>query len=154
MQLLVQGIPTDHADHLRRGGLDANQQPPVGTHAEGGRNPCRHCLELIAPGDAMLVLAYRPFAAPQPYAEVGPVFLHADACPRYRATALPAWFAQLTPALIRGYDARDWILYPTGAVVSGADLADRARAILADPAVAYVHVRSQFNCFQVRIERA
>ena len=154
MQLLVQGIPTDHADHLRRGGLDANQQPPVASHAEGGRNPCRHCLELIAPGDAMLVLAYRPFAAPQPYAEVGPVFLHADACPRYRATALPAWFAHLTPALIRGYDARDWILYPTGAVVSGADLADRARAILVDPAVAYVHVRSQFNCFQVRIERA
>lgn len=154
MQLLVQGIPTDHADLLRRGGLDANQQPPVGTHAEGGRNPCRHCLELIAPGDAMLVLAYRPFAAPQPYAEVGPVFLHADACPRYRGAALPAWFAQLTPALIRGYDARDWIVYPTGAVVSGADLADRAHAILVDPAVAYVHVRSQFNCFQVRIERA
>ncbi|MBL8622792.1 MAG: DUF1203 domain-containing protein [Myxococcales bacterium] len=153
MQLLVQGIPTDHADHLRRGGLDANHQPPVRTVAEGGRNPCRHCLGLIAPGEPMLVLAYRPFAAAQPYAEIGPVFVHADACPRYRDAALPAWFAHLTPALIRGYDARDWIVYPTGAVVAGPELADRARTILGDPAVAYVHVRSQFNCYQARIER-
>lgn len=153
MQLLVQGIPTDHADHLRRGGFDANHQPPVRTRAEGGRNPCRHCLGLIAPGDPMLVVAYRPFAEAQPYAEVGPVFVHAEACPRYRGADLPAWFAHLTPALIRGYDARDWIVYPTGAVIAGDALAERARAILADPAVAYVHVRSQFNCFQARIER-
>ena len=48
MQLLVQGIPTDHADHLRRGGLDANQQPPVGIGPgvnELQRSPCA-CLEI------------------------------------------------------------------------------------------------------------
>ncbi len=153
MQLAITGIPTDHADHLRRGGADANHQPPVRTVADGGRNPCRHCLGLIAPGAPMLIVGYRPFVAPQPYAEVGPIFLHAESCPRYRGAALPAWFAHLTPAIIRGYDATDTIAYATGDVIDGPAIAARAAAILADPAIAYVHVRSKFNCFQVRIDR-
>jgi Protein of unknown function (DUF1203) len=154
MQLRIQGIPTDHVTHLRAGGLDANGQPPVISRAAGGRNPCRHCLGLIADGDQMLVLAYRPFDRVQPYAELGPIFVHHDACPRYDQPELPRWFAALTPALVRGYDARDWICYPTGAVVTGPELPARCQAILADPDIAYVHVRSQFNCFQARVERA
>lgn len=90
----------------------------------------------------------RPFAAPQPYAESGPIFLHADPCERYHADALPDWFAFLDPAMIRGYDATDWIRYDTGSIVPGPQLTDACRAILADPTVAYVHVRSKFGCFQ------
>lgn len=154
MSLLIQGLATETVDQLRRGGLDANQQPAVPTVARGGRNPCRHCLDLIAPGAPMLIVGYRPFSTVQPYAEVGPVFLHAEPCARYRGDHLPPWFAYLTPALIRGYDRDDRIVYPTGAVIDGPTIAARARAILADPEVAYVHVRSQWNCFQVQIDRA
>ena len=57
-------------------------------------------------------------------------------------------------AVIRGYDQRDWIRYDTGDVVSGADLAASCRAILEDESVVYVNVRSKFNCFQWRVERA
>lgn len=138
MSLLVQGLATEI----------------VHTVARGGRNPCRHCLALIAPGAPMLIVGVRPFATVQPYAEVGPVFLHAEPCTRYRGDDLPPWFAHLTPALIRGYDRDDRIVYPTGAVIDGPTIAARARAILADPEVAYVHVRSQWNCFQVQLERA
>ncbi|MCE4553794.1 DUF1203 domain-containing protein [Pelomonas cellulosilytica] len=152
-KLIVRGIPTEHAQALRRGGPDAHGQPPIAAVARGAGNPCRHCLQLIADGDTKLVLAYRPFGVPQPYAETGPVFLHQTACARYDADALPAWFAHLTPALVRGYDANDWIVYETGRVVAGTELAEACHAILARDDVAYVHIRSRFNCFQCRVER-
>lgn len=153
LRLAVRGIPTDHAAALRHGGPDAHGQPALVATAEGSGNPCRHCLGLIREGDRKLVLAYRPFGHAQPYAETGPIFLHADDCTRYEADALPAWFAHLTPALVRGYGANDWIVYETGRVVPGTELADACRAILAREDVAYVHIRSKFNCFQARVER-
>ena len=152
--IAVHGIPTDHAERLRRGRPDANGQPALPRRAQGPTNPCRHCLQLIREGDEMLVLSYRPFDAPQPYAETGPVFLHAGDCPRYASDRLPTWFAHLQPAIVRGYGADDWIRYDTGQVLPGAELDAACRAILADAGVAYVHVRSKFNCFQCRVDRA
>lgn len=155
MDVRVQGIPTEEFEHYRSGGADAHGQAPLKRRAEGGANPCRHCLGLIAEGDDLLVLAYRPFAGtPQPYAETGPIFLHAESCLRYQSDALPAWFARLDPAAIRGYGANDWIRYETGQIVSGRDLRDACASILSDEDVAYVHIRSKFGCFQCRVDRA
>src|SRR5262245_37819017 len=152
VNLRIEGIPTEDVDRLRHGGLDANGQPALRRVAEGA-NPCRHCLGLIADGDEKLVLAYRPFADPQPYAETGPIFLHAKPCERYASDALPPWFVFLDPAVIRGYGDDHWIRYDTGNVVRGTDLDAACRDILADPTVAYVHIRSKFNCFQCRVDR-
>jgi hypothetical protein len=154
MQMIIRGIPTDHVARIRGGGPDANGQPALRRVAEGVANPCRHCLELIAEGDPKLVLAYRPFTTVQPYAETGPIFLHDEACPRYASAALPAWFDFLEPAVIRGYDADDWIRYDTGDVVPGRELGAACQTILGDTTVAYVHIRSKFNCFQCRVDRA
>lgn len=56
---------------------------------------------------------------------------------------------------MRGYSAQDRIVYATGAVTAVGALSARAATLLADPRVAYVHVRSaRNNCFQVRIDRA
>lgn len=153
MKLVVRGIPTEHVRKLQAGGVDANGQAPHQCVSQGRSNPCRHCLQLIAEGTQKLVLAYRPFDRLQPYAEVGPIFLHAGACPRYEADALPDWFANMTPAIIRGYDTNHWIRYETGAVVTGGELMTACRTILANLEVAYVHIRSRFNCFQCRVER-
>jgi len=152
-KLIVRGIPTEHAQALQAGGTDAHGQAPLAARAEGLGNPCRHCLQLIAEGDTKLVLAYRPFERPQPYAETGPVFLHQAACERYESESLPGWFAHLAPALVRGYGHDDWIRYETGRVVAGHELTEACRSILASPDVAYVHIRSKFNCFQCRVER-
>lgn len=149
----VSGISTEQFDCFRKGGADANGQPPVVVRAEGGANPCRHCLGLIADGEPKLVLAYRPFDAPQPYAETGPIFLHKSACVRYDSNELPRWFAFLDPAAIRGYGADHWIRYDTGRVVRGRELADVSASILADASIAYVHIRSKFGCFQCRVDR-
>lgn len=153
MKLAVRGIDSDFVRSMRNGGEDANGQRAVSMKAVGSANPCRHCLQLIAEGDDMLVLAYRPFSRLQPYAEVGPIFLHRKDCQRYDGEGLPAWFAHLNPALIRGYGHDDWIRYETGIVVAGGELGAEAGRILGDPDVAYVHVRSKYNCFQCRVDR-
>lgn len=153
MRLAIAGIETAWVEAIRRGGADANGEPARVRIAEGAANPCRHCLGLIAPGEEKLVLAYRPFPGPQPHAEVGPIFLHRVACARYASEGVPAWFAFLDPALVRGYDRDDWIRYDTGRVVRGADVEAECRRILEDETVACVHVRSKFGCFQCRVDR-
>lgn len=154
MSFIVRGIDTEEVERIRQGAADANGQRALVCVAEGVANPCRHCLDLIAEGDDKLVLSYRPFDSVQPYAETGPIFLHARDCTRYESDRLPAWFDFLDPAIVRGYDASDWIRYDTGTVVAGPQIDATCRRILADTSVAYVHVRSKFNCFQCRVDRA
>jgi len=146
-------IPTETVRAYQAGGPDANGQAPERHISDGGDNPCRHCLAMIPKGAAMLVLAHRPFPQPQPYAEIGPIFLCADACTAGGGRDLPAMLA--SPSyILRGYGADDRIVYGTGAVVATDAIKAEAAARLADPRVAYVHVRSaRNNCFQCRIDR-
>lgn len=153
MNLRIRGIPTDECERIRRGGMDANGQPALVRVAEGLRNPCRHCLGLIAEGEEKLVLAYRPFDTLHPYAEAGPIFLHAQPCDRYESEAVPPWFDYLDPAILRGYGEDHWIRYDTGNVVRGKDITQACENILGDSSVAYMHVRSKYNCFQCRVDR-
>ena len=146
-------IPTDVARHYQAGGLDANGQVPERVVAEGAGNPCRHCLKMIPEGAGMLVLAHRPFPAPQPYAEVGPIFLCADECKAGGGETLPDMLAS-PDYIVRGYGADDRIVYGTGGVTATDRIAAQAGDLLADARVAYVHVRSaRNNCYQVRIDR-
>lgn len=154
MALKVSGIDTATVLAIRGGAGDANGQRALSEVVTGPGSPCRHCLQPIAEGQRKLVLSHRPFPGPQPYAEAGPIFLHEADCPHYESDRLPDWFVRLTPAIVRGYDTRDWIRYETGRVVQGEDLAAACEEILANPEVAYVHIRSKFNCFQCRVERA
>jgi len=154
MKLSIQGIPSQEVDRIRRGGNDANGQPALHRTAEVLAGPCRHCLGLIAEGEEKLILAHRPFDAPQPYAETGPIFLHGGACERYKGDALPGWFEYLDPAIVRGYADDHWIRYDTGNVVAARELSSACEAILRDASIAYVHIRSKFNCFQCRVDRA
>ncbi len=146
-------IPTDIVRAYQSGGPDANGQTPERQVSDGGGNPCRHCLRMIPEGAGMLVLAHRPFPAPQPYAELGPIFLCADPCPPGGGAGMPAILAS-PDYILRGYGADDRIVYGTGAVTPTAKIEGRAAQLLDDPRVAYVHVRSARNtCFQVRIDR-
>lgn len=145
-------LPTDVVRACQSGAPDANGQVPERHISDGEGNPCRHCLQHIPKGTAMLVLAHRPFPAPQPYAEVGPIFLCADACTAGGGEDLPDCL-DAPSYIVRGYGADDRIVYGTGAVVATEALAAEAARRLADRRVAYVHVRSaRNNCFQVRID--
>jgi len=149
-------LPTEAVRALRAGGPDANGQPAEHAVSNGGGNPCRHCLDFIPAGAEMLILAHRPFPAPQPYAESGPIFLCADDCRRWEGEGLPPIFrSREGERLVKGYSAEDRIVYGLGKVVPVPMVPDRAGEVLGDPRVAYVHVRSATNnCFTCRIDPA
>jgi Protein of unknown function (DUF1203) len=146
-------IPTETARAYQSGAPDANGQPPERHISDGGGNPCRHCLGMIPKGAGMLVLAHRPFPAPQPYAEIGPIFLCADACQPGDGPDLPV-ILNSPDYIVRGYGPDDRIVYGSGAVTPTAQITTRAADLFTDARIAYVHVRSaRNNCFQVRIDK-
>ena len=147
-------IPTKVVRAYQAGGPDANGQTPERHLSDGTGVPCRHCLQQVPAGRAYLILAHRPFPAPQPYAEIGPIFLCADACAAGGGAELPE-ILSAPDYIVRGYGADDRIVYGSGAVTPRDAIAARATDLLADPAIAYVHVRSaRNNCFQCRVDRA
>ena len=148
-------LPTKTVRALQAGAADANGQAPERQVSDGSGFPCRHCLSDVVAGEPFLILAHRPFREAQPYAETGPIFLHAEACERHGEVAeVPALFLSRAQALIRGYGKDDRIVYGTGQVMPSAEIAAVARDLLARPEVAYLHLRSASNnCYQCRIER-
>lgn len=149
-------LPTPAVRALQAGGPDAYGFPPERQVSDGGGVPCRHCLTTVSRGEPYLVLAYRPFPALQPYAETGPIFLHAEPCQRAEESdVLPAMFRATPDWILRGYGHDDRIVYGTGAVTSSHHICGRAHDLLLRPDIAYVHMRSaRNNCYQCRIERA
>ena len=148
-------MPTVDAKTLWSGGADAYGNRPETMVSDGPGHPCRHCLQNIDAGQSLFVLAYRPFPALQPYAETGPIFLHAAPCPRYACEeALPPILSS-PDYIVRGYGSDDRIVYGSGAVTPTEDIPARASALFERHEIAYVHVRSaRNNCYQCRIDRA
>ena len=81
-------------------------------------------------GHEFLILAYRPFPALQPYAETGPIFLHAEQCDRAPETdVLPDMFKPTPDYILRGYGHDDRIVYGSGAVVPTHQICGRAHEL-------------------------
>ncbi|MGF6177005.1 DUF1203 domain-containing protein [Ensifer sp. 4252] len=154
MALRYVPMSADQAKRLRQGGKDAYGNPPERQISDGDGVPCRRCLRNVDAGDAYLIFALRPFTSLQPYAETGPVFMHADECTAFSDGVRPPILASSKDYLLRGYGSNERIIYGTGGVVAAEQLESRAEALLAMPEVASVHVRSaKNNCYQCRIER-
>ncbi|MFC4349352.1 DUF1203 domain-containing protein [Kordiimonas lipolytica] len=154
--LKIIAMPTVDARAYQRGALDANGRMPERDISTGPGNPCRHCLETIEAGAEKLVLAYRPFEELQPYAELGPIFLHGRDCGRYDEYAgFPKMFQRWNTVLVRGYGSNNRIQYQAARHIPVDELEAQCAEMLTDPNVAYLHVRtSQYNCYQCRVERA
>lgn len=147
-------LPTELVEAYRNGAPDAHGNPPERTTSSGSGNPCRHCLQNLPEGAPMLVLAHKPFDGTHPYAEVGPIFLCADPCTRHDGSGTPPVLTTAPDYLVKGYSSDDRIIYGTGAVTPTPEMAACIDAIFADPAVAYIHVRSaRNNCYQARVDR-
>ena len=151
-----EALPHDVVQAYRSGAADANGQIPERHVSDGVGVPCRYCLEEVPKGEEYLILAHRPFPALQPYAEVGPIFLHAGDCSRHRGSAeLPVMVRDKEKILMRGYGHDDRIVYGTGQVIATSAIAEAAEKLLERPDIAYIHLRSSVNnCYQCRIDRA
>jgi hypothetical protein len=154
--ILFHAMPTKDAETIWAGGMDAYGFPAETMVSDGPGHPCRHCLANIDEGEELYVFAYRPFPDLQPYAETGPIFLHAKPCKRYRAEEVPPVVLQTSKDyILRGYGKDNRIVYGSGAVTLKEDVGKYAGDLLARDDIAYVHVRSaRYNCYQCRIDRA
>ena len=151
--LTIFAMPTSVAQRVRTVLSDdfGNRLAP---EISDGSGPCRHCLRYASAGEPLLLFSYRPFDKATPYQEVGPVFDHAIGCERFPGDGgFPADFSR-RPLILRPYDASDNI-QDAQVIADAGDAENAARALLDNPAVAYVHARSRSRgCFLFRIERA
>lgn len=155
MPLQFEAIPTIAARHAQHGHPDANGQTPEKVISDGNGNPCRHCLCEIPKDAEMLILGYRPFPEPQPYAEVGPIFLCADECARHeKVRKLPKLFDNYDQMLVRGYGADNRIIYGSGSVVKVKDIPSVIEEGFDNPTIKYFHMRSASNnCYHAKVTR-
>ena len=153
----IRFLPYDQSfvSSVRTGGADTYGQPAERAVADGTGVPCRSCLHDTPAGEDFLILAARPFEAPGPYAETGPIFLCAEDCQAWNGAGVPPVLRTSPDYLLKGYSRDHRIVYGTGRVVEASDLSDYASALLEREDIAYVDVRSaRNNCFQTRVVRA
>jgi hypothetical protein len=143
--VLIDGLPAEMLDIVRRGGMDASGNPPVLLVAEGGE-PVRCCLRNAREGEELVLFGYAPPLPASPYLEVGPVFAHARTCPAPPAPGYPQeWLDR--PQVLRAYDERGWI-HPATRTHDGTDAEAALEQVLAEPGVVQVHSRNvAYGCW-------
>ncbi len=122
-------------------------------HVTKEQGPCRVCLRISNEPEDLILLSYQPLADTGPYAEVGPIFIHAHACEPYSdVESFPADFEQRS-LVLRAYDYAGRI-YDADVTAPG-HARERAEAFLSNADVAQVHVRhTSYTCFDFKILRA
>jgi hypothetical protein len=115
--------------------------------------PCRHCLRTIAPKERRILFTYDRFTGKESLPQPGPVYIHADGCPRYPESAG-------FPEELRG-SPRTVEAYALGRRLKGQEHVADGRfepiieKLFADRDVDYVQINSTTaGCFTFRIERA
>jgi hypothetical protein len=152
MNIRVIAITTKLADKVRTTLRSPGYGHPAHTELASGYGPCRHCLRFFAVGEEQRILFtcdafHGTGALPLP----GPVFIHAEACPRYDESA--GFPAELLahPLTLTAYGP-DRALREEVQLTAGApeELVGR---LLARPDVDYLIVRDQTaGCYDFRIE--
>lgn len=155
MSIKIIPLPTHDVREIQSGGPDAYGNIAKQYVSNGSGIPCRHCLENVTAGENYLVLSYMPFPKQQPYAETGPIFLHAKTCDRYANTPdLPTGIMARETVLLKAYNANDKIVYGKGCLIPPDQIACRSADLFKEKHIAYLHIRSAYNnCFSFKIER-
>jgi hypothetical protein len=86
MTFRIQAMPTEELVRTRTRQVDDFGNSLTAQVYEDGGYPLRCCLRESEPGERLLLMAHRPFPWEGVYAEVGPVFVHAEDCGGYRET--------------------------------------------------------------------
>jgi len=154
LPIRIVAIPTEVAEAVR-----ATLRAPVygfPAHAEVATDdaPCRHCLRTFAVGeDRRILFTYDRFAGVESYPQPGPVYVHADNCPRYSEDAGFPEELRGSPRTVEAY-ARGRRLLAQEYVADG-KFEPVIEKLLAHSNVDYLQVNSTTaGCFTFRIERA
>lgn len=150
----IVAIPTEVAEAVR-----ANLKAPVygfPAHAELATDnaPCRHCLRTFAVGkDCRILFTYDRFSGVEALPQPGPVYIHADSCPRYDESAGFPEELRRSPRTLEAY-ARGRRLIAQE-YVTGGKFEPAIEELFSHFEVDYLQVNSTTaGCFTFRIERA
>lgn len=149
----VVAIPTEVANAVR----ETMRAPGYGfpAHAELATDdaPCRHCLRTTAAGvDRRILFTYDRFAGIESLPQPGPVYIHADDCPRYSGDAGFPEELRASPRTLEAY-ARGRRLVAQEYVVDG-KFEPVIEQLLERQEVDYIQVNSTTaGCYTFRIER-
>lgn len=146
-------IPAQRLRQIRTERRDDNGEPPTYRVDDEGGAPLRCCLRDSRPGEHIELIGYCPFRQTGPYAEVGPVFIHADECAGYPATdRYPDEFRD-RPQVFRAYRA-DGTIAGGRLVKPEHEREEAIRELFADPEIAFLHSRNViYGCFMFEISR-
>ncbi len=144
-------VPATDLDRIRCNGHDDHGNPLVAFDSGAGA-PLRCCLRMSTKGEQITLIAYRPSPLGGPYAEVGPVFVHATECPGPSDPDFPADFRERR-AVLRPYDASGQML--DGVLAEPGTAPGELKRLFDDPAVELVHVRNVIaGCWNFSVRRA
>jgi|SRR5277367_1701086 len=149
----VVAIPTEVANAVRT----TMQAPAYGfpAHAELATDdaPCRHCLRIIVAGvDRRILFTYDRFAGIESLPQPGPVYIHADDCPRYAGDGGFPEELRGSPRTLEAY-ARGRRLVAQAYVADGR-FEPAIEQLFGQPEVDYIQVNSTTaGCYTFRIER-
>ena len=150
----VTALPPEDLDRIRSRGVDdfGNELVVMTEQDEGGR-PLRCCLREARVGERFVLLACQPAKTGGAYAEVGPVFIHADPCAGYPTdNVYPEGFRHRNQ-LFRAYDRDGWQV--DNRLVEGHDAESAIGDLFDRPEVSYVHSRNALpGCYMFTISRA
>jgi hypothetical protein len=126
---------------------------PAHVEVAGGYGPCRLCLHTFAVGEERRILfTYDPFEETGGPPLPGPVFIHESQCPRFPEHGGFPGDLRVHALTLCAYGPERRLLAEE--CVADGDVEAVIGRLLADPAVAYLHVRdTQAGCFDLRIER-
>jgi hypothetical protein len=114
--------------------------------------PCRVSLADAAPGDELLLLPFEHLSTRSPYRASGPVFVRRGVPRAVLAPGEIPPYVTRRQMSVRAYDANDDMV--DADVCDGADVRDALDRMLADDAVAYIHLHNaKRGCFSCRVER-
>jgi len=150
----VVAIPTEVADSVRKTMRAPRYGFPAHSEIAGEGAPCRHCLKTFMAGtDRVILFTYDRFEGVEKLPQPGPIYIHADNCPRYSADAGFPEELRDSPRTLEGYARGRKLLAQE--FVSDGGFEPAIERIFQQPQVDYIQVNSTTaGCFTFRIERA
>lgn len=154
LPIRIVAIPTEVAEAVRA----TLRAPAYGfsAHAELATDPapCRHCLRIFVVGkDRRILFTYDRFTGVESLPQPGPVYVHADACPRYSEDAGFPEELRGSPRTLEAYTRGRRLLDQE--YVADGKFEPVIEKLFAHPNVDYLQVNSTTaGCFTFRIERA
>lgn len=155
----IKALDADFCLRMRQPGAHDDYGHPIekSTAREGGYGPCRCCLRQTRPGEERLLFSHAPVGSQNAYNEVGPVFIHAEACRPYAEVGVfpPEVKAgrMHIPLVLRAYSA-DGRMMAAESVPDNHQVESQIGKLFENPLIAFVHVRNaEAQCFICDIKR-